>query len=69
MGNGFTGSIDVYIKDTMNRLDAGEDPRRAMFRLNRRIVACQEAGQDVPAGLLRLSQRLAAECVTQSHGR
>lgn len=62
-------NFDQTIDDVMSGLEAGEDPRVAIARLNKRIVAYQSAGRDVPAGLMRLSQMLAHECVMQSQGR
>ena len=59
---------DVVV-DVVDRLDAGEDPRILMARVNREIVAYQSAGEDVPARLLKLTKALASECVAQSHGR
>ena len=61
--------FDPTIDDVMSGLDAGDDPRQAIARLNKRIVAYQSAGHDVPAGLMRLSKMLAHECVLQSQGR
>lgn len=60
---------DATIAEIMSGLDAGDDPRRAMMRLNQEIVGYQTAGEPVPASLLRLSQRIATECVAQSQGR
>ena len=57
------------IDDVMAGLDAGDDPRVAIARLNKQIVAYQSAGRDVPAGLMRLSKMLANECAAQSQGR
>ncbi len=62
-------AVDVTIRDLMARLDAGEDPRRTIARLNASIVDCQRAGVDLPPSFLRLSRTLAAECVAQGHGR
>ena len=50
-------------------LTAGEDPRAAIARLNKEIVAYQSAGRDVPTRLMRLSKALALECAMQSQGR
>lgn len=61
--------FDPTIDDVMNSLEAGEDPRLAIAQVNKRIVAYQSAGDDVPAGLMRLSKMLAHECVMQSQGR
>ncbi len=61
--------FDPTIDDVISELEAGEDPRVAIARLNKRIVAYQSAGHDVPAGLMRLSKMLAHECVMQSQGR
>ena len=60
---------DPTYNEVMTGLEDGEDPRQAIARLNKRIVAYQSAGHDVPAGLLRLSKMLAHECVMQSQGR
>lgn len=57
------------IDEVMAGIDAGDDPRVAIARLNKEIVAYQSAGRDVPAGLMRLSRMLANECVAQSQGR
>ena len=57
------------IDDVLAGLDAGDDPRVAIARLNKEIVAYQSAGRDVPAGLMRLSKMLANECAAQSQGR
>ncbi len=57
------------IDEVMAGIDAGDDPRVAIARLNKQIVAFQSAGRDVPAGLMRLSKMLANECVAQSQGR
>ena len=50
-------------------LTAGDDPRAAIARLNKEIVAYQSAGRDVPTRLMRLSKALALECAMQSQGR
>lgn len=55
--------------DLMVDFEAGEDPRVTIAKLNKRIVAFQSAGCDVPPGLLRLSKMLAIECASQSQGR
>lgn len=60
---------DTTIADIVAGLDAGEDPRRAMARLNAKIVSYQSAGKTVPSSLLRLTQVIATECVAQSQGR
>ena len=60
---------DPAIDDVLTGLDAGDDPRAAIARLNKKIVAYQSAGRDVPAGLMRLSQRLSHECAALSQGR
>ncbi len=65
----FPGHADASLNDVVSRLEAGEDPRVAIARINAKIVAFQRAGEDVPAGLLRLSMTLASECVSQSQGR
>lgn len=62
-------SKDTTIADIVAGLEAGEDPRRAMARLNATIIAYQSAGKSVPPGLLRLTQVIATECVAQSQGR
>lgn len=54
-------AADITVRDLMARLDAGEDPRRTLRRLDARIVDYQRAGIDLPASFLRLSQTLAAE--------
>ena len=61
--------FEPAIDDVMTGLEAGEDPRLAIARLNKQIVAYQSAGRDVPAGLMRLSKALALECMMQSQGR
>ena len=61
--------IDTSIRDVMAGIEAGDDPRLAMARINRQIVDFQKAGQDVPPRLLRLSKQLASECIAQSQGR
>ena len=60
---------DPAIDEVMTGLEAGEDPRAAIARLNQKIVAYQSAGRDVPPGLMRLSKRLAHECAALSQGR
>lgn len=65
----FPGNADTTMNDLLNRLDAGEDLRKAIARVNARIVAFQRAGEDVPSGLLRLSKTLISECFMQSQGR
>jgi hypothetical protein len=60
---------DEVFVDVVSGLDAGEDPRVLMARLNREIVAFQKAGEDVPARLMRLTKVLASECIAQSQGR
>jgi hypothetical protein len=62
------GGIGVA-SDLIASRNAGEDPRRTMARLNACIVGCQSEGLDVPSSLLRLSQRLAADCVAQAANR
>ena len=62
-------TFEPAIDDIMTGLEAGEDPRAAIARLNKQIVAYQSAGRDVPAGLMRLSKALAHECIVQSQGR
>lgn len=64
-----TSGKAAFVQDVISKLDAGEDPRRVMQRLNAQIVACQRAGEEVPASLLRLSQALAIECASHSQGR
>ncbi|MGD9803088.1 MAG: hypothetical protein AB7E81_01470 [Hyphomicrobiaceae bacterium] len=61
--------VDITIRDLMACHDAGEDPRHTIARLNQRIVDCQRTGADLPPGYLRLSRRLAAECIAQSQDR
>lgn len=60
---------EATIAEIMSGLEAGDDPRRAMVRVNKEIVDYQRAGEPVPPGLLRLSQRIATECASQSQGR
>ncbi len=60
---------DTTIAEIMAGLEAGEDPRRAMARLNAKIVDYQRAGETVPSSLLRLTQVIAVECAAQSQGR
>jgi len=62
-------TVDGTVRDLMACLDAGEDPRRTIARLNAKIVGCQRDGLDVPPSFLRLSRTLAAECVAQGHAR
>lgn len=64
-----TKSVDITIKDLQACHDAGEDPRRIIARLNRRIVDCQRAGADLPSGYLRLSRRLTADYFAQNQDR
>lgn len=59
----------IDIEEVMAGIDAGDDPRVAIARLNKEIVAYQSAGRDVPAKLMRLSRMLANECAAQSQGR
>ena len=59
----------VELDDVMAGIDAGDDPRIAIARLNKQIVAYQSAGDDVPVRLMRLSKMLANECAAQSQGR
>ena len=61
--------LENGIADVLAGLDAGEDPRAAMARLNARIVDHQKAGETVPPRLIRLSQVLATECAAHSQGR
>ena len=61
--------LEAAVVEIMEGFEQGEDPRAAIARLNKRIVAYQSAGENVPARLLRLSQVLANECVAQSQGR
>ncbi len=53
------------IRDLIARLDAGEDPRHTMKRLDARIIDYQRAGIDLPASFLRLSRALSAEFVAR----
>lgn len=62
-------SKDSTVQDILAGLEAGDDPRRVMARLNARIVHYQKSGEEVPASLLRLSQVIATECAAQSQGR
>lgn len=62
-------SYDNTAGDLMVDFESGEDPRITIAKLNKRIVAYQSAGDDVPPGLLRLSKMLAIECAAQSQGR
>ena len=62
-------AVDVTVRDLVARLQAGEDPRRTIARLNARIVDCQRDGVDLPPSFLRLSRTLAAECVAQGQAR
>ena len=61
--------FETVIDEDIAGFDAGEDPRAAIARLNKEIVAHQSAGRDVPARLMRLSQALTLECAMQSQGR
>jgi hypothetical protein len=60
---------DAAFNDVIRGLDAGDDPRLAIARLNAKIIDFQRAGQEVPPRLLRLSKQLATECAVQSQGR
>lgn len=62
-------NLERTITEILSGLEAGEDPRVVMERLNKQIVDFQRAGKDVPARLMRLSQALTSECVAQSQGR
>ena len=58
---------DVVV-DVVDRLDAGEDPRHTIRRLNASIVDCQRDGRDLPAIFIRLTRELTAVCVARGHG-
>ncbi|MFM9943003.1 MAG: hypothetical protein ACKVP7_26330 [Hyphomicrobiaceae bacterium] len=60
---------DTTIAEIMAGLEAGDDPRQAMARLNAKIVDYQRAGEAVPSSLLRLTQVIAVECAAHSQGR
>jgi hypothetical protein len=60
---------DHAIADIVASLEAGDDLRRTMVRINARIVDYQSAGEEVPPSLLRLSKSVATECAAQSQGR
>ena len=62
-------TADVTVRDLMACLDAGEDPRRTIRRLNASIIDCQRDGLDVPAAFMRLTRELTAECVARGRGR
>lgn len=62
-------NLEKTIGDIVSGLEAGDDPRKAIAQLNKRIVDYQRAGEDVPPQLLRLSQMLSHECIAQSQGR
>lgn len=62
-------AAESTVRDLMASLDAGEDPRRTIRRLDARIVDCQRAGIDLPASFLRLSRALAAECIARRQPR
>ncbi len=64
-----TKQHETMIAEIKAGLEAGDDPRRAIARLNARIVEHQRAGEAVPASLLRLTQVIACECAAQSQGR
>lgn len=61
--------LEYGVADMVSGIDADEDPRVAIARLNKTIVDIQKAGEPVPARLLRLSKVLATECAAQSQGR
>ena len=61
--------FEAVLDDETSGFDAGEDPRAAIARINKEIIAHQSAGRDVPARLMRLSQALSLECAMQSQGR
>jgi hypothetical protein len=62
-------AVDITIGDLLACHDAGEDPRRTIARLNKRIVDYQRAGADLPSSFLHLSRRLTAEWIAQSQAR
>lgn len=62
-------SEDKSIQDIVASIEAGDDLRRTMARINARIIAYQRAGEDVPQSLMRLSKTVATECAAQSQGR
>lgn len=62
-------TAEITVRDLMARLDAGEDPRRTMRRLDARFIDYQRAGIDLPASFLRLSRTLAAEFIAQRQAR
>lgn len=62
-------SAEAAFNDVMRGIEAGDDPRLAIAKLNTKIIDFQRAGQEVPARLLRLSRDLATECAVQSQGR
>jgi hypothetical protein len=55
------------ICDLLAFVDAGEDPRHTIRRLDAQIVDCQRDGIDLPGSFLRLSRTLAAECLSRHH--
>ncbi|MDX2155870.1 MAG: hypothetical protein SFW09_05090 [Hyphomicrobiaceae bacterium] len=55
-------AADITAREVVARLDAGEDPRRAIAHLNAQIIAFQCAGAELPVGLIQLSRSIAAEC-------
>lgn len=57
------------IEDIVAGLDAGEDLRLAMARINAQILDYQRAGERVPDSLRRLATTVANECAAQSQGR
>lgn len=61
-------AADVTVRDLKACLDAGEDPRHTIRRLNASIVDCQRDGRDVPAIFIRLTRELTAVCVARGHG-
>lgn len=62
-------AVDITIGDLLACHDAGEDPRRTIARLNKRIVDYQRAGADLPSSFMHLSRRLTAEWLAQSQDR
>lgn len=60
---------DSVVQEVKQGLEAGDDPRTAMARVNRQIVEHQRRGEEVPASLLQLSKLIAIECISQSQGR
>ena len=62
-------SEERLIQDIVAGLDAGEDLRLAMARINAQILDYQRSGEQVPEKLKRLATTVANECAVQSQGR